>query len=411
MKRWLRVIIVTVFAVAAVSLVAVQFYQTRRTFSINDNMFNVGVNNAMESVINQLNGEAMQTNTLHATTISFRALDSLIVEELLLNGIDIHPAVGLYNGSQRSFLYSSDAQMEERLEDSPYRYSFQPAGIVSSNQLFITLYFPSAELFLQRHSNIYIYMSLVLVLVVTAMFIITLRAFAHQRKLDMMKTEFINNMTHEIKTPISTISLACEMLSDESVAQDTMSRSNFIEIINDENQRMRILVETILQSAKMSNKNFKLNPKELDTHEIIHRVAASFRLTLANRGGFIEKHLDAAPPTLVADELHLTNMIYNLVDNGIKYSTGAPHIVISTQREAGRFVLSVQDFGVGIAKDDLKHIFDKFYRVSTGDVHDVKGFGIGLNYVASVVRLHHAHIKVESEPGQGSKFTITFTLR
>ena len=374
-------------------------------------MFNVGVNNAMESVINQLNGEAMQTNTLHATTISFRALDSLIVEELLLNGIDIHPAVGLYNGSQRSFLYSSDAQMEERLEDSPYRYSFQPAGIVSSNQLFITLYFPSAELFLQRHSNIYIYMSLVLVLVVTAMFIITLRAFAHQRKLDMMKTEFINNMTHEIKTPISTISLACEMLSDESVAQDTMSRSNFIEIINDENQRMRILVETILQSAKMSNKNFKLNPKELDTHEIIHRVAASFRLTLANRGGFIEKHLDAAPPTLVADELHLTNMIYNLVDNGIKYSTGAPHIVISTQREAGRFVLSVQDFGVGIAKDDLKHIFDKFYRVSTGDVHDVKGFGIGLNYVASVVRLHHAHIKVESEPGQGSKFTITFTLR
>ena len=113
----------------------------------------------------------------------------------------------------------------------------------------------------------------------------------------------------------------------------------------------------------------------------------------------------------MADELHLTNMIYNLVDNGIKYSNGAPHIEISTLREGSRFVISVQDHGVGIAKEDQKHIFDKFYRVSTGNVHDVKGFGIGLNYVASVVRLHHAHIKVESEPGKGSTFTVTFTLR
>ncbi len=411
MKRWFRVIIISVFAVAAVSLVLIQFYQTRRTFSINDNMFNVGVSNAMESVIKQLTEETSQTAILPATAFSYHDLDSLIGEELLLNGIDIHPVIGLYDGGQRSFLYCSDAQMEERLEESPYRYSFQPVGVSPAGQLFITLYFPSAELFLQRHSNIYVYMSLVLIFVVAAMFILTLRAFAHQRKLDTMKTEFINNMTHEIKTPISTISLACEMLSDESVAQDSMSRGNFIEIINDENQRMRVLVETMLQSAKMSNKNFKLTPKELDVNEIISRVAASFRLTLANRGGFIETHLEADPSTLFADELHLTNMLYNLVDNGIKYSSGAPHIVVSTQRDGNRFLLKVQDYGVGIAKEDLKHIFDKFYRVSTGNVHDVKGFGIGLNYVASVVRLHHAHIKVESEPGEGSTFTITFTSR
>lgn len=411
MKRWLRVIIISVFAVAAVSLVVIQFYQTRRTFSINDNMFNVGVNNAMDAVIKQLNGEVMHTPTHPASALNYRELDSLIVEELLLNGIDIHPAVGLYDGSQRSFLYSSDAQMEERLEDSPYRYSFKPVGVVSSNQLFIMLHFPSAELFLQRHSYMYIYMTLFLILIVAAMFIITLRALAHQRKLDVMKTEFLNNMTHEIKTPISTIGLACEMLSDESVAQDSMSRANFIEIINDENQRMRVLVETMLQSAKMSNKNFKLSPKEVDVHQLVQRVAASFRLTLTNRGGRIETHLDADPPILFADELHLTNMLYNLVDNGIKYSSQAPHIVVSTLREGNRFVLKVQDHGVGIAKEDLKHIFDKFYRVSTGDVHDVKGFGIGLNYVASVVRLHHAHIKVDSEPGVGSTFTVTFTSR
>ena len=132
---------------------------------------------------------------------------------------------------------------------------------------------------------------------------------------------------------------------------------------------------------------------------------------MANRGGTMERHLDADPSVLMADELHLSNMVYNLVDNGIKYSIGAPHIVVSTSTEEGHFVLRVQDHGIGIAKQNQKHIFEKFYRVSTGDVHDVKGFGIGLNYVASVVRLHHARIRLESEPGEGSTFIVTFTSR
>ncbi|MBP3763333.1 MAG: hypothetical protein J6I49_05585 [Bacteroidales bacterium] len=411
MKRWFRVFIISVFAVAAVSLVVIQFYQTRRTFSINDNMFNVGVNNAMDAVIQQLNGELMESSAMQTHSFNYKELDSLIVEELLINGIDLHPAVGLYDGSQRSFLYSSDPQQEERLEDSPYRYSFHPVGVTSSNQLFIMLYFSGTELFLRRHSNMYGYISLFLVFVIAVMFYFSLRTMANQRKLDRMKTEFINNMTHEIKTPISTIALACEMLGDESISQDTASRGNFIGIINDENQRMRVLVETILQSAKMSNRNFSINLKEVDAHQIITRVLASFRLTMANREGTMETHLLADPPTLLADELHLTNLVYNLVDNGIKYSTSSPHIIVSTSREGNRFLLSVQDHGIGISKADQKHIFEKFYRVPTGNVHDVKGFGIGLNYVASVVRLHHAHIQLESEPGKGSVFTITFTSR
>ena len=413
MKRWFRVFIISVFAIAAVSLVVIQFYQTRRTFSINDNMFSVGVSNAMETVIRLLNSEETPSANPNypASTFNYRELDSLIVEELLLNGIDLHPAIGLYDGNQRSFLYSSDAHLEEKLEESPYRYSYTPVGVAGSSQLFIILYFPRAELFLQRHSSIYAYMTLALVFVIAVMFFISVRTLAVQRRLDRMKTEFINNMTHEIKTPISTIGLACEMLSDDTVLQDSTSRRNFIGIINDENQRMRVLVETILQSAKMSNRNFSISLKEIDAHIIISRVLASFRLTMANRGGTMEAHLDADPSTLIADELHLTNMVYNLVDNGIKYSTDAPHIVVSTYSEGGRFVLSVQDHGIGIPKESQKHIFEKFYRVPTGNVHDVKGFGIGLNYVASVVRLHHARIKLESEPGQGSLFTIIFPSR
>lgn len=410
MKRWIRIFIISVFAVAAVSLVVIQFYQTRRTFSINDNMFNVGVGNAMDEVIRQLGGDALQPAEASAATFNYQELDSLIVEQLLVNGIDLHPDVGLYNGTERSFLYSSDPQHEQLLEESPYRYNFHPAGVVSNSQFFIILSFPSAQLFLQRNSSLFVYLSIFLVLIIAAMFIISLRAMANQRKLDQMKSEFINNMTHEIKTPLATIGLACEMLRDETISQDSESRQNFIGIINDENQRMRVLVETILQSAKMSNKNFRINPREVDVHQIIGKVATSFKLPIANRSGKLTTDLQADPSVVVADELHLTNLVYNLIDNGIKYSTDAPDITVSTRSVDGQLELRVSDHGIGISKADQKHVFEKFYRVSTGDVHNVKGFGIGLSYVAQVVKLHHGHIALESEPGQGSTFIVTLPL-
>ncbi|MBR4738712.1 MAG: HAMP domain-containing histidine kinase [Bacteroidales bacterium] len=406
MKRWFRVIIISIFAIAAVSLVVIQFVQTRRTFSISDNMFNVSVSTAMDEVISQLNGEVFQTDAHPAASFNYQELDSLIVEELLLAGIDLHPVVGLYDGSQGSFLYSSDPRHEDILEESPYRYSFQPIGVVSSNQFFIILAFPG-NLLPHIDSSLYLYMSFFLIAVIAIMFFISLRTIANQRRLDLMKNEFISNMTHEIKTPISTISLACEMLQDHSVAQDDTSRANFVGIINDENQRMRILVETILQSSKMANRSYNLNLTEVDINDIISRVSQSFKLTLDNRGGKLETRLDAVPSTLVADELHLSNMIYNLVDNGIKYSTSAPYIIVATRREEDNLIISVQDHGIGIPKADQKHVFEKFYRVSTGNVHNVKGFGIGLNYVAQVVKLHHGTIALESEPGRGTTFTIT----
>lgn len=410
MKRWFRTLTITVFALAAVSLIVIQFVQTRRTFSISDNMFNVSVNNAMDEVVRQLNGEVFQTASHPATSFNYQELDSLIAEELLLNGIDLHPVVGIYDGSQGSFLYSSDASKEESLEGSPYRYSFSPIGVVSSGQFFILLAFPNTELFLQSNTDIYLYMSVFLLFVIALMFFISLRTMAAQRKLDQMKTEFINNMTHEIKTPISTIGLACEMLRDNTVSQDADTRNNFVGIIADENQRMRVLVETILQSAKMANKNFSITLKEVNINSVVTTVLQSFSLTIANRGGVIETHLDAEPGTVDADELHLTNMIYNLVDNAIKYSKETPRIEVGTSRTADAMVFYVRDHGIGIAKENQKRVFEKFYRVSTGNVHNVKGFGIGLNYVAQVARLHHGHIALESELGVGSTFTVTLPL-
>lgn len=407
MKRWIRVFIITIFAFAAISLVFIQFTQTRRTVSINDNMFNIGVTNAMEEVIKQISGDVLLPDGSPSPTFRYQSLDSLIGEHLLTNGIDIRPVVGIYDDAQSTLLYASAAGQERDLEDSPYRYVFTPRDAETSNQYYILLSFPAAQLFLQRNSNLLAYASLILILIIIIMFFVSIRALAVQRKLDTMKSEFINNMTHEIKTPLSTVSLACEMLRDESISSDEESRRNFLGIINDENQRLRVLVDTILQSAKMANKKFRINPKEVDVHQLIEKVAQSFKLTLANRGGTFETHLEASPSVVVADEMHLTNLIFNLIDNGIKYSTDAPHIIVSTTVEDGWFRLSVSDHGIGISKDDQRHVFEKFYRVSTGDIHNVKGFGIGLNYVAQVVKLHQGHITLESELGKGSTFTVS----
>lgn len=412
MKRWFRVFIISVFVLAAISLLTIQLDQMRRTFSISDNMFNVAVNNAMDAAIAQIDREVIPMGNNAAPTFNYQELDSLIYDELVINGIDIHPIVGLYDGSMRSFLYSSDPTKEDNLETSPYRYAFKPVGVVSTNQFFIILSFDSTNLFPRHNTRMYSYMSMFLIFVIAVMFIISLRTMSVQRKLDNMKIEFINNMTHEIKTPISTIGLACEMLQDDSMRQDDTVNKHFIDIISTENQRMRMLVETILQSAKMSNKNFRINPTPTNINDIIGKALRSFDLSIANSGGSIETSFDpTANPIAEVDELHISNLVYNLVDNGIKYSDGVPHISVSTTFTDKDVTIRVKDQGMGISKADQHHIFEKFYRVPTGNIHNVKGFGIGLNYVAEAVRLHHGHISVESELGHGSTFIVTLPLK
>ena len=212
------------------------------------------------------------------------------------------------------------------------------------------------------------------------------------------------------KTPIATIGLACEMLQDNTIINDQETRSNFVNIINDENRRMRVLIETILQSSKMANKNFSLSLKEVDINQEVTTALKSFQLMIKNKNGIIETDLQPISGILYADQLHISNMIHNLVDNASKYSPNEPHIKVTTNQEKEWIVLKVSDNGIGISKENQKHIFEKFYRVHTGDRHDVKGFGIGLNYVYQVVALHKGKIAVESEVGQGSTFIIHLPL-
>jgi len=369
---------------------------TRDRLQNGDEFYNRFVNDISEYVVD---------NIMTSNTFNHYLLDSLITDKLMVNGVDIAPYIGLYDYTSDRFLYCNTEGQEQKLRESPFKYRFHPNGMMSPNEYFIVLHFPLSSLLLKENSTLYFIISFVLIFLILLLFFLSMRTVVKQEKLDEMKTDFISNMTHEIKTPLATISLACEMLQD-GAPTDNSANSTYLGIINEESRRMRILVDTILQNAKMANKNFSMNRQQVDLHKIIESVAKSFQLKISNAGGTINYHLDAEPPTLLADELHLTNLVYNLIDNAVKYSGSTMDIDVSTSGDADHIVLCVKDHGIGISKEDQKHIFEKFYRVSTGNIHNVKGFGIGLNYVWQVVKLHGGEITVDSTPGEGSTFTI-----
>lgn len=350
------------------------------------------------------------TSAIEASNFNFPLLDSLIREELIINGVDITPSIGVLLSDADSLLYCSENANPDDLRTTAFKYTFNPRGIASDDNLYLVLSFPPSPIILSSDANLYTIISICMIVLISALFVFSIRTILAQHKLDEMKTDFINNMTHEIKTPIATIGLACEMLKDESVTSDLATRRNFVNIISDENRRMRVLIETLLQSAKMSGKKFSIQPKEIDLNSIVKESAQSFQLTIENRRGTLTTDLNPITGLLFADELHISNMVHNLIDNAIKYSEQEPRVTVTTRTENGYAILQVSDNGIGIAKEDQKHIFEKFYRVSTGNVHNVKGFGIGLNYVSQVVALHKGKISLESEPGQGSTFTISLPL-
>lgn len=227
-----------------------------------------------------------------------------------------------------------------------------------------------------------------------------------QKKLSVIKNDFISNMTHEFKTPISTISLASEMLHDSSIAQTPEKQQRYIKMIRDENKRLSLLVESILQTSILDKGEFILKLSEVDVHEIINNAINNTQLLIAQRNGTVQTFLKAQKFKLQADRVHLTNIIFNLIDNAIKYSKDNPEIIISTHNTAEGIMVEVKDNGIGISKENQRKIFDKFYRVPTGNVHNVKGFGLGLSYVLAVVMKHKGSIAVSSELGKGSTFKV-----
>jgi two-component system, OmpR family, phosphate regulon sensor histidine kinase PhoR len=252
--------------------------------------------------------------------------------------------------------------------------------------------------------------AVIFTIIILAAFFITIRTLLTQKKLSEIKSDFINNMTHEFKTPLATISLAVDALKNEKVQHDKEKMQYFSGIIKEENKRMNKHVETILQAALMDKQELKLNFKPLHAHEIISRVVDNFRLQLEEKQGKIELTLNAKEDKVNADEVHFTNLVSNLVDNAIKYSKESLHIRVYTHCTHRHFIFRVEDNGIGMSKESVKRIFEKFYRAHTGNIHNVKGFGLGMSYVKTVVDAHKGKIRVDSTLGRGSVFTVEIPI-
>lgn len=337
--------------------------------------------------------------------IDFDQLDRSLKAELQHNGINIpyHFTVTTADGTE---IYRCADYTEEGNEDTYTQKIFpndSPARIG-----YINIHFPEMEKYIFRSAR-FIVPAIAFTFVLLMIFIYTIYTIFRQKRLTEMKNDFINNMTHEFKTPISSISLAAQMLKDPMVVKNETMFKHLAKVINDETNRLRFQVEKILQLSMFSRNDGSYKQSDLDTHHLINDVVDTFRLKVESMHGCLETKLNAQYTMIYADKTHITNVLFNLLDNAVKYKDAERQLdlTIVTKNKGDKILIEVCDNGVGIPDTDLKKIFDRFYRVHTGNRHDVKGFGLGLSYVKTVVDYHKGTIYAESEVGQGTKFIIT----
>jgi len=335
-------------------------------------------------------------------------LDSLLDVELKYKGIEIEYDYGVIAPRLNRFVMTTNEQKQEELISSDLKAGLFPNDVFG-NDSFLVIDFPEKRNFLIGKIWSSLASSGFLVFVILFCFGYSIRTIMHQKKISEMKNDFINNMTHELKTPIATVSLAVEALNDKDIESSNL-KGKYLKVIGDENKRLGEQVEKVLQIAAIDRKDYNLKEEKLMMNEIVRDAAEHISVQIENRGGRINLVENAAIDNVIGDRTHLTNIVLNLLDNANKYSPDAPNITLRTEHSEDSFNLTVQDKGIGMNKEQQKHIFQKFYRVPTGDRHDVKGFGLGLAYVQNMVEAHGGKIDVDSEPGKGSKFSITLPI-
>ncbi len=467
MNRKAFILIIVAMAMALIGLVIIQSYWIKNTITVKEAVFVRDVNAAMSNVVQQLErietanqlkkrndlyedrqewlesldsasradnaqlsgdwslGKVMQQSFLAQDIIlgmmnstrslpiekriNVSILDSLIKSELKRKSVNTDYEFGVFSPMRNLMSIQKTGKYPKELLQNSFSIPLFPSDLFS-NRDYLMVYFPNEKKFLISQLKSTLFISIFLVLVIIFSFYYTVMTVFRQKKLSEMKNDFINNMTHEFKTPISTISLACEALKDKEIIKSGAVYDSYINMIDEENSRLGSMAERILQSARLEKDKIVLNKEEVDVHEIILEAMKNIQLHVEKKEGKIMTQLNAKNHIFQADKVHLTNVIFNLLDNAGKYTPENPEIVIKTGNSYSGVIITVKDNGIGISKSNQKKIFEKLYRVPTGNIHNVKGFGLGLNYVKTIVEAHGGKITLESELNKGTKFIITLPV-
>lgn len=314
----------------------------------------------------------------------------------------------IINEAMTPVMFSTGYKLENLDSEHNYKIYLSNNTLFNTEQLNIFIIQPENIFF--NHLIVLLLFSIIFTAVIITAFFLTVRTMLSQKRLSEIKSDFINNMTHEFKTPIATIQLASDALNNIQVIQSPDQIKYYSGMIKEENQRMNLQVERILQAAQLEKNEIKLQLKKLDIHDLIYTVAEHTHLQMKEAGIKFETDFKAIDTQVMVDEVHFTNILFNLIDNAIKYRSQNPEIRIATQSTSNMLQVKIIDNGIGMDKDVQYHIFEKFFRAHTGNIHNVKGFGLGLSYVKSIIEAHHGKVQVQSELGKGSTFTLSIPI-
>jgi two-component system phosphate regulon sensor histidine kinase PhoR len=418
MNRFTLRTIIILAAISLIGIIATQIYWVKKAYSIEEKQFNERVHLALVNVAQQILDVNKDPSELYDPvdqvssnyfivsmndTLHPYLLESFLKSEFQLRNIQLDFEYVIYDCFTDSVVFGNFVQV--KTEEKEEIVEFTSGSQWDRSGHYFGVYFPGKAAFLIKGMDFWIYTS-ILILFVVVFFAYSVNVMLKQKRLSEIKNDFINNMTHEFKTPISTINLSADVLLGDEISSQPDRLKSYANIIKSENQRLKTQVEKVLQSALLDKSGLELEPQKFDLTELIENTIKSFNLIIEEKKGNISFQKSENEIYVKADKTHLGNIISNLIDNAIKYNTNPPKIEIKLEQQKNGIVFTVTDNGIGISKKSQKLIFEKFYRVPTGNVHDVKGFGLGLNYVKTVVEAHKGKIKVNSEPNKGSEFII-----
>ena len=420
MKKKTIFILAIITSLSLSGILITQAYWAATAFKLKEEQLDNSVRIVIKSVINQIlqyNNDSIFQDRLaklscmeeHLTMYDYinkDVLDSLMRSELNCMNLGDNYYYGVYCKTSNKFILGNYKNQEKNLINSKYQFSL--SSIYKPGSYYLTYYLPDKTHVLFHQMELWVFLSVLFLIVLIISFVFVIFTILHQKKISEVKTSFINNMTHEFKTPIAISSLAAEMIQKPMIIGDAEKIKKYATVILDENNKLQNQIEQVLQVAILESGKQHFKIRKTNIHDILNAVIESLELRIKEENATINYHAKANQTSIMGDNVHLVNLFFNLIDNAIKYSEISPVITIKTWNENDCIAISVKDNGIGISKEHQPYVFNNLYRVPTGNIHEVRGFGLGLYYVKTVVDELWGKIELNSEPGKGSEFILFF---